>query len=301
MDPRRLLIFKTVAEAGSMSAGARALGWTQPSVTAHIRALERSVGVPLLLRSPQGVRVTEAGQMVLLHAAQVAASLDTVTREADEFRHARRGVVRLACFQSFLSTAIPAALRQIHDATGTWAEVRVTEARPADALAALAKGDVDIAVVCRHDGDLAAPPWEGYHVTALSWDECCLAVPVGHWALDAASLTLADLRDERWVFGSVACRDFLLGTCRQAGFDPNIRHVTDDYVAVQALVALGLTVAPVTTSALRAYQHPGVATRALPEFTGHTVSALCHPGAERIPSVATLLRALAGSGAVATE
>ena len=61
MDPRRLLIFRTVVRNGSIGAGARELGWTQPAVSQHLAALEKEVGTQLLLRSSSGVTPTEAG------------------------------------------------------------------------------------------------------------------------------------------------------------------------------------------------------------------------------------------------
>ena len=72
MDPRRLLIFRAVARAGSISAGARELGWTQPAVSQHIGRLERETGTPLFTRSTQGVALTEAGQALLRRADEIA-------------------------------------------------------------------------------------------------------------------------------------------------------------------------------------------------------------------------------------
>ena len=54
MDPRRVLIFRTVVRAGSISAGARELGWTQPAVSQHLNALEREAGTSLLVRGAGG-------------------------------------------------------------------------------------------------------------------------------------------------------------------------------------------------------------------------------------------------------
>ena len=47
MDPRRLLIFRTVVRNGSIGAGARELGWTQPAVSQHLAALEKEVGTQI--------------------------------------------------------------------------------------------------------------------------------------------------------------------------------------------------------------------------------------------------------------
>ena len=65
LDPRRLLVFREVVRAGSISAGARRLGWTQPAVSQHLAALERAAGMPLLLRGPRGVEPTEPGPRFL--------------------------------------------------------------------------------------------------------------------------------------------------------------------------------------------------------------------------------------------
>ena len=81
MDPRRLLIFREVARAGSISAAARALGWTQPAVSQHLRALERSCGCTLLLRGAGGVELTEPGRVLLMRADAVAAELHMAGEE----------------------------------------------------------------------------------------------------------------------------------------------------------------------------------------------------------------------------
>src|SRR6187402_340142 len=65
VDPKRLLIFRAVARAGSISAAARELGWTQPAVSQHLRALERTAGCTLLLRGAGGIELTEPGRMLL--------------------------------------------------------------------------------------------------------------------------------------------------------------------------------------------------------------------------------------------
>src|ERR1043166_2061450 len=75
MDPKRLLIFREVARAGSISAAARNLGWTQPAVSQHLGALERSAGCALLLRGAGGVELTEPGRVLLARADALAVQL----------------------------------------------------------------------------------------------------------------------------------------------------------------------------------------------------------------------------------
>lgn len=63
--------FIAVAEAGSITAAAQKLHVAQPSLTKSLQSLEQEIGVQLLYRSSSGVRVTEAGQRVLLDAKQI--------------------------------------------------------------------------------------------------------------------------------------------------------------------------------------------------------------------------------------
>jgi DNA-binding transcriptional LysR family regulator len=89
------------------------------------------------------------------------------------------------------------------------------------------------------------------------------SAPPGDLAL-ATQPDLADFADRRWIAGCERCRSYLLWQCEAAGFIPKIAFTTDDYVAVQALVAAGLGVTTLPGLALRAARHPGVQAMALP-------------------------------------
>jgi DNA-binding transcriptional LysR family regulator len=67
----------------------------------------------------------------------------------------------------------------------------------------------------------------------------------------------------RWIAGCDRCRANLVRQCAQAGFIPKIAFTTDDYVAVQALVAADLGVSTLPALCLRAARHPGVKTAPL--------------------------------------
>src|SRR5688572_18212402 len=90
MDRRRVLIFRDVARAGSISGAARELGWTQPAVSQHLRALERSVGSPLLVRTSTGVELTEPGRVLLARADDIAAQLHMAAEELADLATLRR-------------------------------------------------------------------------------------------------------------------------------------------------------------------------------------------------------------------
>ena len=80
---------------------------------------------------------------------------------------------------------------------------------------------------------------------------------------------LAHYADSRWIAGCERCRAYLVRQCEAAGFTPKISFTTDDYLAVQALVAAGLGVTTLPELALRAARHPGIATAELPGSRRH--------------------------------
>ena len=81
---------------------------------------------------------------------------------------------------------------------------------------------------------------------------------------EQAPAELSRYARHRWIAGCDRCRANLLRQCAQAGFIPKIAFTTDDYVAVQALVAADLGVSTLPALALRAARHPGVKTTPLP-------------------------------------
>ena len=110
LDLRRLRIFAAVAEGGSFTAAATALFLTQPAVSQQMAILEREVGVPLLVRVPRGIQLTDAGKLL----ADRAARLLTETAEIeDELRRFGQGTreVALGAFPTAGADMVPLAIR----------------------------------------------------------------------------------------------------------------------------------------------------------------------------------------------
>ena len=71
---------------------------------------------------------------------------------------------------------------------------------------------------------------------------------------------------------------------------PRVRHVSDDYVVVQNLVAVGLGVTLLPHSALEAYRHPEVVVRPSPAWGTRTYGVVHRDGADAVPATAAFLR-----------
>jgi DNA-binding transcriptional LysR family regulator len=291
MDPRRLLTFRAVVRAGSISAGARALGWTQPAVSQQLAQLEREAGTPLLVRGSTGVTPTEAGEAVLRHADAVDGALRSAREEVDELVQLRKGTVRVAAFPSAAAVVVPAVAAALQQ-RGMGVQLRMEEAEPPEATALVRSNDVHLALVFRYP---SADDSLGHDLRwrPLARDPVRIVLPAAHPGVS----DLAELRDEPWVAGCARCRANLLAACAAAGFTPDIRHVTDDYVVVQSLVARGVAVSLLPDMALRAATLDGVRAHPHPALAPRTVGVLHRPGVERVPAVAAVLAALADGAA----
>ena len=102
--------FIAVAEGGSLSAAARALGLTQPTVSRHVDLLEASLGATLFLRAPQGMALSDLGRQMLPEARAMAASAAALERAASAPLDAARGVVRLGASEVVGAEVLPAVL-----------------------------------------------------------------------------------------------------------------------------------------------------------------------------------------------
>lgn len=288
VDPRRVLLFRTVARAGSLSAAARSLAMTQSAVSQQLRHLEREAGSPLLVRGPRGVTLTEAGTMLLARADAVASQLHMAGEELSSVADLRVGRVRLVAFPSAAAVLVPGALQELR-ARSPGLEVTMVEAEPPEAWASVRAGETDVALVFGYDGP---PPDDGELVwIPLAVEPLHLVLPPGHPGAGSRRSTTW-LADEAWIAGCERCRQHLVDRCRDAGFEPRLTHESDDYVVVQNLVARGLGVTVLPRLALQAFRHPDVVVRPWEQFGERHVGIVHRPGATDVPATRALVEQL---------
>jgi len=291
LDLRRLTVLRAVAREGSFSAAARALDYTQPAVSHHISRLEKEVGTTLLLRTPRGATLTDAGEALVQHAEAVITRLSAAEDELAEIAGLRAGRVRIAAFPSGSATLIPAAARALRDAH-PGISLTLVEAEPPEALELLRTGQVDIALTFGYPESGPADERE-FALEPLFDDALFLVVPVGADDRDLAfEPRLTDLAHETWIAGCERCRSHLLHLCARAGFRPDVAYATDDYVTVQSIVAAGLGVTVLPSLALGAHRHPGVLAIPLGGDAVRQVSVVVLPGPRRPPAVSAMISAL---------
>jgi DNA-binding transcriptional LysR family regulator len=290
LDVTRLRVIDAVARHGSVTAAARELNYSQPSVTHHLSRLEAETGAQLLQRVGRGIRVTPAGRLLAERAAEIIGRIDAADAELSAHVGLTAGRVRLAAFASAIGSLVPPAVAALANAH-PGLEVGLTDTHPPEAIELLRAGKVEVAIIFRYDETEPEPP--GVRLHHLLDDPVYLLSTRRERGLDA-------LRDATWIAGCERCRSHLLSMCADAGFEPRIGSSSDDMVVMQALVAAGLGVATQTGLALRAHGIEGIVATEVPDSPRHIYAATYGEPPDP-PATAALLEALAEAATAATS
>ena len=202
LDVRRLRVLREVAAHGSFSAAAEALDFTQPAVSRQIATLETEAGARLVERSARGVRLTQAGELLVGHADVILDRLTAAESQLEALTQLEGGRLRIGAPATANATLIPLAIRAFDDAHPE-VHLRLDESVSSELIEALVAGDLDIAIVTDAEripelpGELVLEP--------LMDDPLHLAVARDHPLADAPRVRMADLKDEVWIEGRDPC------------------------------------------------------------------------------------------------
>jgi molybdate transport repressor ModE-like protein len=251
----QLKVLEAVARHGSVTEAAKELNYSQPSVSHHLGRLENATGAKLIQRVGRGIRLTPEGELLAQRATEILGRLDAASAELAARVGRQSGRVRLAGFQTVLSTLVPKAATALSQAY-PGIELNIVDAHPVEGLAMVRAGRVDIALIFRN-ADTPPDEAEGFRLTHLLDDPLYLVT-------DRPGQRVEDHRDSAWVGGCERCRAATITACERAGFAPRIAFSCDDTVITQALVAAGMGVAIVNGLALQAHRAQGVFATRLP-------------------------------------
>jgi DNA-binding transcriptional LysR family regulator len=278
-----LKVLEAVARHGSVTEAAKELHYSQPSVSHHLGRLEAATGARLIQRVGRGIRLTPEGELLAGRATEILGRVDAASVELAARVGLRAGRVRLAGFQTVLSTLVPKAaaeLSRLHPGI----ELNLVDAHPAEGLEMLRSGHVDIALIFRHADTLEE---EGVRLTHLLDDPLYLVS-------DQPDQRIEDHRDSAWVGGCERCRAATITACERAGFSPRIAYSCDDTVVAQSLVAAGMGVAILNGLALHAHRVPGIHTTQLTD-SARRIYAATYGDPPDPPATSALIEILASS------
>jgi DNA-binding transcriptional LysR family regulator len=267
LDLRRLRLLRELNERGTIAAVADALQFTPSAVSQQLAMLEREAGVKLLERAGRGVRLTDPALVLVDHAETLLEGAALAEADLAAAAGTVGGRGRIASFQSAsLRIAIPAMQALARDAPGLRCEL--LEAEPEDALPALALGDLDLVL----GDEWQFHPWRvppGLQRHELRRDRVDVVLPARHGVArrHREAVPLPELAGEAWASGpaQMGWEEMTLRACREyGGFEPEIRHRTNDAFVALDLVAHGLAVALIP-ELVPVGRQPGIAVRRVAE------------------------------------
>jgi DNA-binding transcriptional LysR family regulator len=241
LNLQRLLVLQELERRGTLAAVARALNYSPSAVSQRLAQLEREVGAPLTEPIGRGVRLTDAGRVLVHHTRVAVAALEQAESELATVLGRVAGRLRVASFQTALLSLLPATLEQL-ESDHPDLRVDVAQRDATEATSGLMTGAFDVMLGEEYPDELLSLS-AGLHRIDLGTDELMLALPLtGPWS---TATTLADLAEAPWALDpdSVPAGRWARAICRAAGFEPDVRFDGIDLLVHAQMVRDGTAVA----------------------------------------------------------
>ncbi len=233
MTLRQFEYLVTVVDEGSFTRAAELLHVTQPALSHQIRALERTVGTPLLDRLPRAVRLTPAGRAWLPFARTALADAERAVTAARRASGLECGELHVATVYSLTLGLLPPVLRRwrtLHPDV----RIRLFEHRHADELRdTMTAGQADLAIGPK------PVAWSGF-CRYLGIEEFVLVLPPE--SRHEGPVDLRSFADQGWVLPAPGngLAEFVHAVCAERGFQPSASIRTEQTASVPVLAAAGL-------------------------------------------------------------
>ena len=302
LDLRRLRLLHELRRLGTVSAVADALSYSPSTVSQQLRVLEREAGTPLFEPAGRRVRLTDAAIVLAEHADLLLAGAERAQADlAAAAAGAVAGVVRVGSFQTASLRLLLPAMNAVR-ATHPGVRVRLVEAEPEPALEALRAHALDLALADEWAGT-PHPRHPGLDRVDLFTEPVHVALPAGHRLAGRRDpVALADLARDPWATGypGGGMAALVRRVCNEhGGFEPDVRHETNELTMLLALVAAGHAVTLLPRLALMG-DTPGVAVRPLADVElTRTLFTAVREGADRRPALAAVRTAITAAAAEA--
>lgn len=168
-----LRLFISVAEAGNLTRGADHVHLSVGAASMRLKGLEEALGAPLFIRSSLGVRLTRAGDALLVHARRVFRDLERLHGDMQDFSQGLKGRVRIFANTTAIAEILPAALGSFL-AAHPQVDIELEERLSPEIARAVADGTVDIGILA---GNIRTDELE---VIPYQQDRLVMAVPANH-------------------------------------------------------------------------------------------------------------------------
>lgn len=234
MNRNRYEIFLKVVEIGNITRAAEVLHYTQAGVSHAVAALEHEAGVPLLVRSPNGVTLTENGRRLLAPIQTLVNDQRSLQQAMHEINEAVAGTLRLGIFTS-IARWLPVLIKNFQEKYPL-VEFELQEGDYEETADCILNGKLDC-------GFTAAPVRDGLQFQPIYHDRMLVILPPEHPLAGRDTLTLPDLREEPFILPTKGSDIDVQAIFKQSGERIYTRYRLNDDFTVLSMVANGFGVA----------------------------------------------------------
>jgi DNA-binding transcriptional LysR family regulator len=244
VELRHLRTFLAVADTLNISEAARRLHVTQPALSRHIRDLEHSVGHPLFLRNPNGLKLTASGEALHSSGKKAVAAIDEALSAAKRTGDEQAASLRVGYYSSvciwanILGPAFGKLSKKYPKVT-----TNLIEASSAELVDEIAGGRLDAALL----GPGEYPPVPGVTTEVACTVPALAMMANNHRLAKKRQLALGDLKGEEIISlmpDSAPGRDHaFVAACKASGFAPRIMREANGLPELILLVTKRMGVA----------------------------------------------------------
>ena len=245
MNLTQLSLFRDIARELSFVKVAQQNHISQPAVSVHIKKLEHELGKKLLTRTPHNIQLTPEGAVILADVKQILYLCDNLKISSNYQQETMEGNIRIAAIHSF-------GMYEIGDFLSTFMKsypkihIHLEFRRSDEIYSLLLTERIDIGVV--------AYPEKRTRIEAvpLGQDELVLIVDKTHPLWDKKTIKLEQIHNEPFVAfeEGIPTREAIDQILKEKGINIDIRMTNDNIYTLKKVVAAGIGVSIVPTSAV---------------------------------------------------
>lgn len=273
IDPFDLRLFAAIVEGGSITAGARHIHLSLAAASTRLQSLEHAIGTTLVLRSKQGVTLTDAGRTLLRHAGRLQGDMEALHADMAAHAHGVRSLVRVLCNTAAMTEHLPRRIGQFLVEHAD-IDIDLRELDSQDVLMAMRQEHADIGIVADYVGT------QGLSTRLFKRDRLVALLPTASGRRALRGVAFASLLDRPFVGlpAESGLSRFLQNQALHYGRGLHHRIRVRSLDAVVGLVADGVGVAVVPEAAAQRLASDRVSVRALTDAWATRRLLICTAG-----------------------
>lgn len=266
MTTRELLYVKTTADTGNIPKAAKKLFVTQPSLSQSLQRIEDSIGTKIFVRSPDGLKLTFAGEKYYQMACQVLKIYDDFSSEITDINDLKVGHISFGVTHHLGAIVLPQILPE-YNALYPGISIDLFEGSTEPQEQHLISGEMDFSIMHAPVYDVLANPSLQYEVLkrysfiiAMSRNNPLTekAVPTPGYPYPVLDVKLLADQPLLTLHKEQRIRHVTDSVLRKAGIQPEIRLLCRNYMSLEKLAAegMGVTMLPSEYVAANSFENP---------------------------------------------